>query len=264
MNSNQLKTMTLAIAMLALLTGIKSAAADTISQGFESASGSTPPAGWSFVDTGTSGVYTTPTGNGGGQGGGVDWTGAASAAPMAYIVHDGYGFYLTQPISGSFDFYVTEDGNYSSGNFFFGEIQDGLDNAAGEYLNVHLREKTFGARAQLLDGDGTALVSDSNNLREIFTDQWHTANFTWTPTSGTTGNFAMTWGTASQTESMSYNGYTFAATEGFFGFGSGRSPVIFDNIEITGMLVPEPTSILLGLIGLLGVAALLWRRQRRR
>lgn len=89
------------------------------------------------------------------------------------------------------------------------------------------------------------------------------ASFTWTPTSGTTGDFSITWDgpTYGGTENISYSGFTFDSAEGYFGFGTGRSPGRFDNISITGTVIPEPASAML--LAVLGLVGLNMRRSRR-
>ena len=197
-----------------------------------------------------------------GQSGNLDWSGSNSTAPTVYLVNSGTAFDASKSISGTFDFYVAEDGNYSNINFVFGDVQNGLTNtSAGEFLNVFLEEKTFGARADLYAGDNSLLVDGSNNNNyEIVTNQWNTATFTWTPTSGTTGDFTFSWVRPTNTTEpgFSITGYTFDTANAYFGFGTGRSPARFDNISITGTLVPEPSVALVGLLGLgrqCGVAA---------
>ena len=216
----------------------------TITQDFESTTAPGVPTGWTTVGASGNGSYATTVGEGNpGQSGNVDWTGSNQTAPGVYLVNDGTAFDATKPISGSFDFYVEDDGNYSSANFIFGDINDGLTGNAGEFLNVLFREKTFGARAALFDGADGALVSDSSNNRELHSNAWNqVSSFSWTPTSGLTGDFSITWTDPSYSgpENISYTGYTFDSDKAFFGFGTGRSPGRFDNISITGTLLPPP------------------------
>ncbi|HSP42161.1 MAG TPA: hypothetical protein VLO11_04780 [Luteolibacter sp.] len=252
----------LSLLLIGLLASGHSHAA-SLTLDFESATGTSAPTGWATIGATDNGSYaTTDTdGVGGSNGGSLDWTGPNSVAPTVYLVNSGAAFDATKSISGTFDFYVVEDGNYSAANFLVGDVQNGLTKTSGgDFLNVFLREKTFGARAALYDGANTSLVNDASNDREIFTNQWNTATFTWTPTSGTTGNFTFSWvrPTNITEPGLSIPDYTFDSANVYFGFGTGQSPVRFDNISITGTAIPEPRAALLGGLGLL---ALLRRRR---
>ncbi|HSP42139.1 MAG TPA: autotransporter-associated beta strand repeat-containing protein [Luteolibacter sp.] len=210
------------------------ASAQLITQDFESTTAPDVPTGWTTVGVGVDGTYATTAGTGNpGQSGNLDWTGSNTTAPSVYLVNSGAAFDTARPISGTFDFYVTEDGNYSFGNFVFGDVLDGLTNTSGgEFLNVQLQEQTFGSRARLFDGANNQLVNtDGNNNYQIATNTWYTATFTWTPTGGTTGDFTFSWGSE---PGFSITGYTFNSNAAHFGFGTGDSPTNFDNISITG------------------------------
>lgn len=253
---------TLITTLLATIATVSLSAA-TVSLDFES--GTT---GWSFIDTSGNGdgTYTTTAGNGSATAGSFDWTGANQVVPGAYLVNDGMAaFDLTQNITGSFDFNVVEDGNYSTIHFMMGNLGSGLPGADGGGLSFHLQEKTFGARARLYDAGNTGLIVDSDNSREITSNQWITVNFSWTPTSGTTGDIVFEWddpvygpNPGPNSENLNYTGYTFTSSEAYFAFGTGRSPALFDNISITGEPVPEASTAVLGLVGAL---ALLRRRR---
>jgi len=254
------------ISLIFLATGLVFASqsgATVLSLDFESAPlGTTPPSGWTTVGVGGNGSYeTVDTIANPGRSGFLNWTGSNSVAPTVYLVNSGVGFDARQAFSGSFDFYIVEDGNDSTVNFILGDVQNGLTNtSAGEFLNFQARERTFGRRAQLLDGANTSLVNTGgNNTWQIETDQWYSASFTWTPTSGTTGDFSLSWtGAQGNKGPLAVTGYTFDSEEVFFGFGTGRSPGYFDNISITGAAIPEPSTALLGSLGML---ALLRRRR---
>lgn len=245
------------------------ASAATISETFEGEpTDGSAPSGWTLIN-GTSGTYSTTAGTGNpGQSGNFDWTGSNTTPPSVYLVNSGPAYDLTQSITGTFDFYVVEDGNYSYGNFIFGDVQDGLTNtSSGEFLNVALFEKTFGTRARIYNGaNGLEFSGDGNNLYEIFTNQWNSATFTWTPTSGTTGDFSFSWTRPGGSEGpMTVTGFTFDSAEAYFGFGTGDSPMRFDNISITGTElvdspIPEPAS--LALVGFGGLLVSGGRRRR--
>lgn len=255
-------TRRLALPACALICS-SAAYAATINENFESATAPSIPAGWTFVNAG-SGTYATGVGTGNpGQSGNLDWTGANQVAPGAYIVNAGSAIDATQAFSVTFDFYIVEDGNYSAINFLVGDVQDGITGSAGEFLNFQLNEKTFGTRARLYNGaNGIVLNGDGNNNYEIFTNQWNTGTFTWTPTSGTTGDLTFSWirPTNVTEPGFTVSGFTFDSADVYFGFGTGRSPARFDNIQITGSeVIPEPSSLaLIGLGGLLMVS----RRRR--
>lgn len=240
---------TLAIAItFAMLVAVNSANAANISINFEGETlgSTTPPAGWSFVPVAGTSSYVVTAGNGGGLAGQVtgNHPSNSSTIPAGYMVNSGgVAFDATQPISGTFDFFIPEAGNYSSALFMIGDIQTGItQTTAGEWLGMFLRERTFGARAQLTAGDGSTLFNgDGNNQYRIDTNQWINADFTWTPTSGTTGDFSFEWTYPSQPNRgpMTVTGYTFASDEAWFGFGSGGyfnndHSGRFDNISITG------------------------------
>lgn len=242
------------VATLVVLAGaVGTAQAATITEDFEGVTAPSLPAGWQTVGAGlTTDTNGNPTNSLNVAGGGTN-----------YLVNSGAAFDATQAISGTFDFYVVENGNYSNINFFIGDVQDGLTGAsAGEFLKMDLRERTFGARANIFDGAGTKVFTgDGNNQYRIDTNLWINASFTWTPTSGTTGDFSFEWTYPAQPNRgpMTVNGYTFDSNEIFFGFGTQDDPARFDNISITGNEVPEP-----GSLALLGLGGLLIASHRRR
>lgn len=232
---------------------------------FDSAAlGTAAPTGWQTVGVGTNGTYetTADTGNPG-QSGNLDWTGTETTQPGVYLVNSGVAFDATQAITGTFDFYITEVGNYSTANFIIGDVQNGLNapaGNAGEFINVWMTEQQFGTRARVYDSDNTILFNgDGNNAYAFRTNQWVAASFSWTPTSGTTGDFSVLLNSPSFTNSaMTLTGYTFDSAEIFFGFGTGDAPVRFDNINISGTAIPEPSAVVLGMLGMIA----LMRRRR--
>jgi|GEM_PF-1346569 len=227
-----------AVVALGVLAFDIPANAVTITEDFEGVTAPAAPSGWTTIGASGSGSYATTAGTGNpGQSGNLDWTGSNTNTPSVYLVNSGVAFDATQAISGSFDFYNVEDGNYTRSNFILGDVQSGLTgSSAGEFLNVFIQERTFGARARLYAGDDSLLFSgDGNNIYQIENNQWYSASFTWTPTTGTTGDFLFSWNGAQGAKGpMSAIGYTFDSEDVYFGFGTGRSPVRFDNLSITG------------------------------
>jgi len=256
-----------AMLLSCLAFAVGTAQGATITEDFESElTNGTAPIGWALVNTGTATYSTTAsTGNPGQSGNFTYATRGNTNNPSAYLVNSGVAFDATQSITGSFDFYLVEQGNYSNANFIIGDVQNGLSNTAGEYFNVLLDEKQYGSRADIYDGAGTTLFNgNSDNNAEIKTNEWNVATFTWTPTSGKTGDFTINWDGPGHpgTESMSITGYTFDSAAVYFGFGTGDTSSRFDNISITGTEVgppaPEP-----GSLALLGLGGLLTARRRR-
>lgn len=266
-----------AIVSSALLIGINSSQAALISEDFEGSflGSTTPPTGWALNHVAGTSSYETSLGKDDlGLGGQItgNHPSNGSTLPAGYVVNsDGIAFDATKPISGSFDFWIEEAGNYSSGIFMFGDIQNGIaQNDAGEFLGLFLRERTFGARAAITDGAGATLATDSAN--RIESQYWITSDFVWTPTSGTTGDlsFSVEAHASNSAWTETVTGYTFNTKDAFFGFGtggyfSGEHTLRIDNISITGTEVPsgipEPATAALGLLALAGLGVTTRRRR---
>ena len=231
---------------------------------FESAGvGATPPTDWSVVNTGSGTYATVATGGNPSQHATLTWTGSTQLRPGAYLVNDGSTFSALTAITGTFDFQVPNI-NYATGNFVIGDVAAGLSGVAGDYLNVRLQRATFGARAELRDGDDTILSPAPSNAFGLVAGQWLNATFSWTPTSGSTGDFAIQWSNTdggAQTEGFSTTGYTFSNDLVSFGFGQGRNSggadtTQFDNFQIDGFEVvsvalPEPSTAIFSVFGIL-------------
>ena len=122
-----------------------------------------------------------------------------------------------------------------------------------------------------------------DNTYRIDSNQWETANFTWTPTGINTGDFSISWTAPANAPlsrgPMTVTGFTFDSNEIYFGFGTGRDlvglvtsgtpgngVVRIDNISITGseIFVPEPASIVVWSFLGLGLAGFAVRGRRSR
>ena len=146
----------------------------------------------------------------------------------------------------------------------FGDIKTGFTGTdVGQYLGLNMSVDSFGNRGNTFDGAGATLTNLTGNQKF---EEWYNVSFTWTPTSGTTGNFVAT-GTSSDSSSnwaITETGFTFDSNEAYFGFGSADyfgslSVATYDNIEITGTEVPEP-----GSLALMGLGGLMMLKRRRR
>ena len=211
-----------------LLASVPCSHAATIIQNFEGVTTPSIPNGWTTVGSPVTAANGNPGNSIVGQSGSTN-----------YIVNSGAGFDANFDISGSFDFYIVESGNYSNGAFFFGNVQSGLGSSAGDHLRIDLRERTFGARANILDANGTTLFDGSaNNNFRIDSNAWYSAVFSWT---AATNTFNIDWTGPNNVVNvnMTVSGYSLNSSEVFFGFGTVDDEARFDNINITG--VPEPS-----------------------
>lgn len=234
---------------MALAVG--SAHSATITENFDSSLGSTPPTGWTFAGSGTYNTGTGETGNGGS----IESSVSTGRIPGAYIINSGSQAYdLRESITVNFDVKVSETGNYESAAVMFGNIAEGTTGTADELLSMSFGRNNFGNDdPEIVNGANTILTPGENQQKVIF-GTWHSGTYTWTPTSGTTGDLSFTLtGTQNGNVVMSVTGFTFGDEAGYFAFGDLDSDgVTYDNIEITGTVVPEPGSLaLLGLGGLM-------------
>ena len=271
---------------LAILSlGLNSySAAVTISLDFESqfAFSSTVPSGWGFLDTGrgTSGNYFA-TADGGGvasDGTSID-TGLAGVItagpnthggrlPVSMLVNSGsaLGFDVNQNITGSYDFKYTPSSAYDSSAFLFGDLKSGAisGSSAGQLLEFYHSRGGYGnAPPSFIDGAANSLQSGGSNFNSNNT--WYRVGFTWTATGAKSGNLSVTstrWNgsTFASHGNYTYNGFTFDSNEAYFGFTDlYAADTTFDNISITGELVPEPSHLALIVVS---CSCLLLRRRR--
>lgn len=256
-----MKTHVLAISLS--LLGLGSAA--TILQDFDLATtGSTPPSGWDFVVDVNLPTYQTQetivsTGT---KAGNVSAATVRSSGddrrPTGYLVNSGLqAFDARQNISVTFDFYLTEVNNRDAASFIMGDIAGGLNGNAGQLVGAWLVEGSFGKDVAAFDGTGTEVAAHQIAANTSVTSgNWITINMTWTPSSGTTGIFSINdpgfgsgWPKTFET--------TLDSTNVYFGFGTGAQAsangqsVYFDNINITGTAIPEPSVALISGLGLL-------------
>lgn len=260
--------MSLRIATTTLLAGLAltavSAYAGTLTEDFEGSSNgsTTPPGDWAYfvVDADPQAGYVTTTGNGGGLGGQITGNNAGNSNSIvgAYIANTAAYVDLSASASGSFDFNITNIGNYSNMHFMLGDIADGItETTPGELISLKLMKNTFGNRGGIFDGAGGQLATD--NTQQLAADTWYSATWSWTPTSGTTGDFSYTANSITSTTVS----YTFDSAQGYVGFGAagyyGNDTLgTVDNISITSTTIPEP-----GSLALLGLGGLLVARRRR-
>ena len=233
--------------------------------------------GWSFeTETGATGTptYTTAAGTGATPttSGVINSSNSGTnSVPGAYLLNSGgMAFDATQSITGSFDFMVNDTQvNYIGAAFLMGNItsESGLTGDAGQFVGAALGRNTFGNRTFVIDGSGSTVGStgaiDYRNVLE-----WHTVTFSWTPSTGTTGTFeyTMTNQRGGATNSISRI-TTLDSNIAYFAFGSAPASgsldteSYFDNINITGSVIPIPEPSSTALIGLGGLAFILRRRR---
>jgi len=250
--------------------------ATILSEDFESQTvgTNTLPTGWSLITEAGTPTYTNVTGSDGsggssGVGGQVSSTAYTGDTdlPGAYIVNAAT-FDPTVAVTGSLDVYIPNEDIYDDAVFILGDIGSGLTRSAADALSTKLYEGT-GAYTLLTDGAGAML--DNTPHMQIADDTWHRIAFSWTPTSGKTGDFQISFtnlNTSTTLGTLSTTGFTFAPSAIQFGFGSVNDTGIFDNISIASAaptgVIPEPASLLVwSLLGGLGMG-LAWRRRGKR
>lgn len=235
---------------------------------FESstANSSTPPAGWVLVDTAApnDATYATSAAGAGsdGAGGNTGLAGRVSSPGFGgnTDISGGYLYNTTNfdtrlAMTGSFDFQIINEATFDDITFLFGAIADGLqESSAGEMLSVKIGEGSIGALISSGLGQFDRLDTTSTSITD---DTWYHADITWTPTSGTTGDFSITVSDFSgDLYTLTTTGFTFDLEFAQIGFGSVNDSILFDNVNFNQ--VPEPGS--LALLGLGGLMALRRRR----
>lgn len=260
--------------ILAAITLMTAAQAATITLDFESqtASSTTVPAGWAYVNSGVGptpgvGTYATSAANGGSTGTGLGGvlvsnnTTHGTNLPLNFLVNSGSssGFDVRQSITGSYDFLMANTGAYDTAGFMFGDIQGGTlpGTSAGQMLSIQHANGGFGqatAESRIVNGANVATYAPTGNAG--FADAtWYRSSFTWTPTSGTTGNLSYTalrWNGSAWVAHSNFGitGHTFDDPEAYIAVADmWASNTTFDNITVTGTPIPETSAALLGILG---------------
>lgn len=268
----------LAALVLLVFGTLGNAASVTLDFEGETAGSSTVPSGWGYLDSGLggSGTYTVSAAGGGSTGTGLGGVLTSpnpthgTKLPYSFLVNSGsaQGFDVRNAISGSYDFKFTDSSAYDSSGFLFGDISGGTigGSDAGQLLLTYHSNGGYGnAPSRIVDGSNTSLADGGSNFSD---NTWYRTSFTWTPTSGTTGDFTRTstrWnGSAWVSHStLSVSGFTFDDPEAYVGVADlWASDTTFDNISVTGDLyvVPEPSVLGFSMV-CVGLAALLRRRR---
>ena len=260
--------MRLTIYSILLALSIEVSHAATVAQNFDTLNigESAMATDWSYIKVSSdpANSYTTVSGR---TGNAAQITGNNDVTALhpagSYIVNGGsVAFDVKSTITGSFSYYINTAARASGGIFMLGNVATGITKTdAGQYIGMQMMTDSFGNRGGIIDGAGSTLASSTGNQVGL---DWYTIGFTWTPTSGRTGNFAVTGTGTSKSWTASHNGYTFDSDEAYLGLGAGdyyttSMTVKFDDVSITGTVIPEPTSVLLTCVGSL---ALLFRRKR--
>jgi hypothetical protein len=243
----------------------------------ETPGSTTPPTGWSLVTAAGSPTYATTAagqgsnGSGGSSGlaGRVSTTavigGTAVDLPSGYLVNTTSGgvFDLNFPLSITVDLRIVHEDAFDDVAIVVGDVANGLTATAGKAFSVKfIEQESLGIAHAINNGQGTAAGRlDTSALNGVVDDTWYRATITWTPTSGLTGNIGVTLNNfTSNIVTMSATGFTFNAANGEVGFGSVNDTGRFDNIVITGTLVPEPSSLAMLAFGMLT----LWLFRKRK
>ncbi|MDT8390935.1 MAG: PEP-CTERM sorting domain-containing protein [Lentisphaeria bacterium] len=265
-----------ALSLAALILPAAWLHAATVSLDFEgeSAGSGTPPSGWSLITVAGSPTYVTSAAGGGsnGTGGSSGLAGQVSSTafvnadlPGAYLVNSGSkSFDLNSSVTGSFDFQIVHEGTFDDIVFVLGDVADGITTTnAGELLSMKVAEVTStGVAAVISDGVGDEgihrLATTGTTTPD---DTWHRITFSWTPTSGLTGDFTYTVNNfSSDLFTLNATGFTFDNNIGYIGFGSVNDTIRFDNVSVTGAVIPEPSTAILAGLGLVGLC---FRRRRK-
>jgi hypothetical protein len=248
-----------------ITTAATSLHAASISENFDTSSGSTPPTGWSLITRAGSPTYSTVTGSDGsggstgnaGQVTSTDFPSGQDNLPGAYLVNNTV-FDMNSTLTVTFDFRLASDGGFDDGIFVIGDIASGFPgNDAGDLLSVKVIENygAFGDDVAISNGANNRLADQQSALDD---DTWYQATFTWTPTSGLTGDASIVISDfTTVVNSATETGFTFDSANAQIGFGSVNDILQFDNVT---SVVPEPSTFAL----LSGIMAFGWLAIRRR
>ena len=224
------------------------------------------PALWSYIDSGLggSGSYSNTTAGGGSGGAGI---GGALASPnpthgdkipYSYLVNSGYkyGFFVTEPIYGSYEFKLISEGNaYDKCAFIFGDIQNGSLSGSdpGELLLIFTSNGGFSQpenKAHIRNGADLSLTNNGTAGGTFNDFSWYKISFNWTPINGSkTGDIyvvseSWTGSDWAAHSTFSASGHVFNTKQAYIGIGDGSAPeTIFDNVSVTGTIPPPGTVI---------------------
>ena len=228
------------LAVILLLMLEVNAANITYTEDFESLTPGTTtlPTGWTIITTSGPSTYANITGYGATVSGNFtsDNDSTNLTYPANYIANSGnVAFNLEYPVSGNFHFKLDGTTNYINAHFMIGDIAQGVNSDAGQFLNLFLMKNSFGNKAHIKDGLGTALTSNQNLSGSV----WNLCSFTWTPTNNLTGDLSVTI-SESNSWTDTYSGFTFDNKRAYFGYGTAgywsnnEWTVHIDNIHLTG------------------------------
>lgn len=202
----------------------------------------TPPAGWSLITVAGAPTYAVTATGQGSQGDGTsaglaakvhssDFLGSPwSGLPGAYLVKN-TDYDLTSGLRVTFDFQISQKGDWDDVVFVLGAVDDGVSAAsAGELLATKIAEA---GGASVATGLGTSSDQIGSVAADLSDDTWYRATATWSPSSGSTGTLAVTVNDFTSDEcTIVTTGFSFDSPEGQIGFGSVNDTITFDNVKV--------------------------------